>query len=151
MVPNCAPWAKFAIADCLVKLKRAIVYVRQTRAINLGLTTLCMPEKRVFVWKSELFHQSIGRPFAKQFALCYRTVVLSVCLSVTLVYCGQTVGQIKMTVGMQVGLGPGHTVLDVDPAPPPKKKGAQLPSPNFRHMSVVAKQLDGLRCHLVWR
>jgi len=33
-----------------------------------------------------------GRPFVKRFALCYRTVVLSVCLSVlsvTLMYCGQ--------------------------------------------------------------
>ena len=36
--------------------------------------------------------------------------VLSVCLSVTLVYCGQTVGWIKMKLGMQVGLGPGHIV-----------------------------------------
>jgi len=45
-------------------------------------------------------------------------VCLSVCLSVTLVYCGQTVGRIKMKLGMQVGLGPGHTVLDVDPASP---------------------------------
>jgi len=25
------------------------------------------------------------------------------------------------------------------------------PAPNFRPMFVVAKQLDGLRCHLVWR
>jgi len=50
----------------------------------------------------------IGRPFVKRFALCYRTVVLSVCLSVclsvTLVYCGQTVGWIKMKLGMQVCL-----------------------------------------------
>jgi len=35
--------------------------------------------------------------------------------------------------------------------------GTQLPlplggtAPNFRPMSVVAKRLDGLRCHLVWR
>jgi len=36
--------------------------------------------------------------------------VLSVCLSVTLVYCGQTVGWIKMKLGVQVSLGPGHTV-----------------------------------------
>ena len=43
---------------------------------------------------------------------------LSVCLSVTLVYCGQTVGRIKMKLGMQVGLGPGHIVLGGDPAPP---------------------------------
>ena len=48
--------------------------------------------------------------------------VLSV-LSVTLVYCGQTVGWIKMKLGMQVGLGPGHIVLDGDPAPPPPKGG----------------------------
>ena len=39
-----------------------------------------------------------ARPFVKRFALCYRTVVLSLCLScpflsVTLVYCGQTVGR----------------------------------------------------------
>jgi len=36
-----------------------------------------------------------------------------------LVYCGQTVGWIKMKLGMQVGLGPGDFVLDRDPAPPP--------------------------------
>jgi len=36
-------------------------------------------------------------------------------LSVTLVY-GQTVGWIKMKLGMQAGLGPGHIVLDGDPA-----------------------------------
>jgi len=50
--------------------------------------------------------------------------VLSVCLSVTLVYCGQTVGRIKMKLGTQVGLAPGHIVLDGDPAPP---IGAQPP------------------------
>ena len=50
-------------------------------------------------------------------------VCLSVCLSVTLVYCGQTVGRIKMKLGKQVGLDPGHIVLDGDPAPLPK--GAQ--------------------------
>ena len=41
-----------------------------------------------------------------------------VCLSVTLVYCGQTVGRIKIKLGKQVGLGPGHIVLDGDPARP---------------------------------
>jgi len=82
---------------------------------------------------------SIGRTVLqrvaqKRFALCYRTVVLS-CLSVTLVHCGQTVGWMKMKLGMQVGLVPGHIVLDGDPAPLPK--GAQ--TPNFRSISVVAK------------
>ena len=60
--------------------------------------------------------------------------VCPTCLSVTLVYCGQTVGCIKIKLGMEVGLGPGHIVLDGDPAAP---KGAQ--PPNFRPMSVVAK------------
>jgi len=42
------------------------------------------------------------------------------CLSVTLVYCGQTVGWFKMKLGTEVGLGPGRTVLDGDPASPQK-------------------------------
>jgi len=46
--------------------------------------------------------------------------VCPVCLSVTFVHCGQTVGRIKMKLGMQIGLGPGHNVLDGDPAPLPK-------------------------------
>ena len=33
-------------------------------------------------------------------------------------YCGQMAGQIKMELGMQVGLGPGHILLDGDPASP---------------------------------
>ena len=49
-------------------------------------------------------------------------------LSVTWVYCGQTVGRIKMKLGVQVGLGPGHIVLDEHPAPPPPKGR----TPNFR-------------------
>ena len=64
-----------------------------------------------------------GRPFVKWFALFYRAVVLSVCsvlsvVTVTLVYCGQTAGQINMKPGMQVGLGLA-TVLDGDPGLPP--------------------------------
>jgi len=38
-----------------------------------------------------------------------------------LVYCGQTVGRIKMKLGTHVGLGPGHTVLGGDPALSPPK------------------------------
>ena len=62
------------------------------------------------------------------------------------VCCGQTVGWIKTPLGTEVGLGPGHIVLDGDPTAP---KGA--PHPNFRPMSVVAKLLDRSRCHLVQR
>jgi len=46
--------------------------------------------------------------------------VLSICLSVTLVYCGQTVGWIKMKLGMEVGLAPGQIVLDKNLALIPK-------------------------------
>ena len=58
-------------------------------------------------------------------------------LSVTLVYCVQTVGfgWIKMKLSMHVGLGPGHIVLGGDPAPLPQKGTA----PNFRPISVAAK------------
>ena len=48
------------------------------------------------------------------------------------VYCGQKARWMKMPLGMDVDLGPGHTVLD----------GTQLPSkaPNFRPMCIVAKR-----------
>ena len=69
-----------------------------------------------------------GRPLVKWFTLCYQTVVcLSVCL-VTLVYCGQMVRWIKMPRGAEVGLGPGHIVLD----------GITAPT-TFQPMSIVAK------------
>ena len=42
--------------------------------------------------------------------------------SLTLVYCDQTVGRNKMKLGKQVGLGPGHIVLDGDPAPSSPRK-----------------------------
>ena len=67
-----------------------------------------------------------GRPFVKWFAYAIRPLSVCPVLSVTLVYCGQMVGQIKMKLGMPVGLGPDHTVLDGDPAPPPPK-GAEPP------------------------
>jgi len=62
------------------------------------------------------------------------------------VYCGQTAGWIEMPLGTEVALGPGHIVLDGDPAALPK--GAQPP---IVGLCVVAKWLDGSRCHLVWR
>ena len=71
------------------------------------------------------------------------------CLSLpclTLVYCGQSVGWIKMKLGVEVGLGPGDIALDGDPAPP--KRGTAAPI--FGYMSIVVKRVDGLVCHLVW-
>ena len=48
-------------------------------------------------------------------------ICLYVCLSVTLMYCGQMVAWIKMELGMQVSLGPGHIVLDGDLDSAPKR------------------------------
>jgi len=64
------------------------------------------------------------------------------------VYCGQTAGRIKMALGMEVGLGPGHIVLDGEPDPLPQKGGK---APNFSAICIVAKRLDASRRHLVWR
>ena len=41
------------------------------------------------------------------------------------VYCGQTAGWMKVPLGTEVDLGPGHIVLDGDAAPP--AIGAQHP------------------------
>ena len=65
------------------------------------------------------------RPFVKQFAL---SIGLLSVLSVTLVYCGQTVAWIKMALGMEVGLAPGHIVLDGDPSPA-TERGTAVPPP----------------------
>jgi len=85
-------------------------------------------------WMCTIF----GRPFVKRFALCYQTIVCLFVLSVTLVYCGQMVGWIKMKLGMQLGLSSGHIVLDGDPAPPPQKGH----SPQFL-AQVCCGQTDG--------
>jgi len=45
------------------------------------------------------------------------SVCLSDCLSVTLVYCGQTVEWITMKLDVEEGLDLGHTPLNGDPAP----------------------------------
>jgi len=52
------------------------------------------------------------------------------CMSVTLMYCGQTVGRIKTPLDTEVGLGPIDIVLGGNPAP--LRKGAQQP----RHFSA---------------
>jgi len=86
----------------------------------------------------------LGDRLVKRFALYYRTVVCLSVLSVTLVYCGQTAGWIKMPLVLEVSLAPapGHIVLDGDLAPRPQKEGT---APNFRPMFVVAKRPHGLR------
>jgi len=63
-------------------------------------------------------------------------------------YCGRTAGWIKMALGMEVGLGPVHIVLDGDTALLPKQ--GQSPPPKFL-AHLVAKRLDASKCHLVRR
>jgi len=70
-----------------------------------------------------------------------RTVI---CLSVTLVYYGQTVGWIKMPHGKEVGLGRGHIVLDGDPATATKRGTA---GPNF----ALARSLISASTELLLR
>ena len=95
----------------------------------------------------ESYFYVFGRPFVKRFALCYQTVVCLSGLSVTLVYCSQTVRWLKNKLGMEVGLG--HIVLDGDPAPP-QQKGKQVQN-NPQFSVHVDNWLDELRCHLVRR
>ena len=61
-----------------------------------------------------------------------------VCLSETLVYCGQMAGWIKMALGTEVGLGQDDIVLDRDPAPATDRGTAALST--FRPMSLVVKR-----------
>ena len=61
------------------------------------------------------------------------------CLSATLVYCGQTAGWINIPVGTEVGLCRDHIVLDGDPVPHQKKQRSQQP-PTFRPKSLLAKR-----------
>jgi len=44
------------------------------------------------------------------------------------IFCGQMAEWTKTPLGREVGLGPGHIVLDWDPAPPFKKRDT---APNF--------------------
>jgi len=59
-------------------------------------------------------------------------------------------GWIQTKLGMEVGLIPGHIVLDGEPAlPTPEKRGHS--SPPLLGTCIVARRLDGSRCHLVQR
>jgi len=64
------------------------------------------------------------------------------------VYCGQMAGWIKMPLGRQVGLSQSDNVLAGDPAPP-TQKGSR--APQVSAVSIVARLLDGSRCHMAWR
>jgi len=107
----------------------------------------------VQIFVSMLFENSLGflgfsstvfgHPFVKRFTLCYQTIVLSVLLSVTVYWMDQNE---TWHAGRRRPWP--HCVRCGLSSPSPK--GAQ-PPPNSWPTFVVAKWLDGLRCHLVWR
>ena len=90
-------------------------------------------------------HQSILCSFlrsliARTVCKTVRPILSDLCLSVlsvTLVYCGQTVEWTKMPLDTEVGLGPGHIVLHENPASPQRKGHS---TPTLRLMSIVAKR-----------
>jgi len=98
------------IESASVNVVRGSEHIRQARS---HLVTLQFTSSLVLVC-----------PMLSDRCLSVCQSVLSV-MSVTLVYCGQTVERIKMKLGTQVGLGPVHIVLGGEPAPPPQCEGAQ--------------------------
>jgi len=72
----------------------------------------------IILWYKQCF--TLYTPAFASNGSLYAIGPLSV-LSVTLVYCGQTVGWIKMPLGTEVGLAPGDIVLDGDPAHPTER------------------------------
>jgi len=56
---------------------------------------------------------------------------------------------IKMPLGTELGLGPDDAVLDRGPSSMLPLKGGTAPT--FPPMPILAKLLDGSRCHLVRR
>jgi len=96
------------------------------------------------------FSVDFSGPFVKRFALSYRTVVCPVC-DVRVLWPNGWIDQDETWHAGRPWLQP-HCVR-WDPAPPL----TELPilqrgtAPNFRPMFVVAKWLDGSRCHLVGR
>jgi len=85
----------------------------------------------LLVWPNGWMHQDAtwygGRP--QPSGLCVRWGPCSHPQFSAHVYCGQTAAWIKMALGTEVGLGPGHIVLDGDPAPLHKR--GQSPPPTI--------------------
>jgi len=73
----------------------------------------CLTGRRVPgcpLFSGRMFQEATKPGFSFWATVCktVRPMLLDHCLSVTLVYCDQTVGWIKMKHGTEVGLDPGH-------------------------------------------
>jgi len=113
-------------------LSRAYSYISQRR-IFAGIVQLLAPSTNPATHLAEKipFWATVSKTVRPMLSVRCLSVCLS-CVSVTLVHCRQTVGWIKTKLGMQVGLSPGHIVLDRDPAAPQQKGGGA--SPNSVHV-----------------
>jgi len=96
----------------------------QTVAHTDGQTRRILKYRFVYYWATvcktvrRMLSVSSSSFFLSFYLFRLISTVCPVSMSVTLVYCGQTVEWIRMPLGMDVGLGPGDIVLDGDPAPP---------------------------------
>ena len=95
----------------LSHFKHICIYDRQLTDINV-IASVCALNLRIVFWAT--VYKTV-RPMLSDRCLSCLSCLWHWCI------CGQTVGRIKMKLGMEVGLGPGHIVLDGDPASPPKK------------------------------
>jgi len=149
----------------MAKVPNAVEILQKILTIWVGCTSVTddrLTDRRATAYSEyecEFMFVKNGSPDSMTPLSCLS--VCPVCLPVTLVYYGQMVGRIRMPLGSEVGLGPGHIVFDGDPASP--WKGAQqLPTCGLwkqaslrrykpQPMSVVAKWLDRSGCQWVWR
>jgi len=92
------------------------------------------------------FSAHFGRPFVKRFALCYRTVGVCPVYNAGVLWPNGWMDQDETRRAGRFWPRP-HCVRWRPSSPFPK--GAQ--PDNSWPIYVVAKWLDGLRCHLVWR
>ena len=102
------------------------------------------PMSLVAKWLDRSRCHLVGRYTSAQATLCLMGTQLPpkghILQFLAHVCCGQTAGWIEMPFGTEVDLGRGHIVLDVDPAPLPKKVGHSSSIPSFSPMSIVAKR-----------
>ena len=136
-----------------VRLVRNLVYCPHTHThthmMNCSTwTTETVGVIKPYVWVGQaIVYALFGRPFVRRFALCYRTVVLSVFLSVCNVGALWPNGWTDQDETWHAGRHrPWPYCVRWGPSFP-SPKGAQ--PPNFWPISVVAKWLDVSRCHLI--
>ena len=112
---------QFTLLFQLLHERLTLVYIGNDNGGQRNKTINNRSVKLLIFWATV---RKMVRPMLWDRCLSCLSVRCPVCLSVTLVYCGQTVGWIKISLGMEVGLGLSNIVLDGDhgdPAPATEK------------------------------